>query len=558
MKIWNFVTIAISGLILACNSPQTESSRASHEHTHAGTGVMSREITVWTSDYEFFLEIDSSAGESSTGFLLHVTLLDDFTPLQSESVSIVIGNHSEPEIIAMHQERPGIFNARYEHPLASDTPLEVRIMNQKYELFHGHDHDHAHSESGAASHDHNPDSEESGHLHKEHIHESPDHHGTGDDHAHEHIESEHSPRETGGAGHDHESMLGTEFTITKEQQWLLDMQVAVVDSHVISQTVQAIAQVLPSQERFAKIVSPVDGFLNLDHNHTRVAPGQRVTKGETLVTICPPVGTSNTLAERVLSFRQARNNYERAQALMKREAISEREFDEIEQDYLIARSSYETLLQAYGVDDLENGQSCMHLALKAPLSGIVQELHFVAGQSVSSGQELLSVVDPSRVWLEVQVFEDDFYKLDRISQVSLRLPGQPEPMVMDGSRFTLLNKGQTMQAESRTIPLLIELANTGQRLKIGQVVSAQLSGSQENKQLVLPRTALVDEDTNFFVFVQHGGEVFEKRPVRIGIKQQDRISIVDGLLTGERVVTKGAFRVNLATSQTNIGHGHIH
>lgn len=61
------------------------------------------------------------------------------------------------------------------------------------------------------------------------------------------------------------------------------------------------------------------------------------------------------------------------------------------------------------------------------------------------------------------------------------------------------------------------------------------------------------------VFVQAAGESFERRELELGIKSDGYAEVKSGMKAGERVVTKGAYRVHLASLSTTLpAHGHGH
>ena len=77
--------------------------------------------------------------------------------------------------------------------------------------------------------------------------------------------------------------------------------------------------------------------------------------------------------------------------------------------------------------------------------------------------------------------------------------------------------------------------------------------------LVVPVSALVDEDGRAVAFVQVSGETFEKRDLTLGIRDGAFVQVLSGLAEGERVVTKGAYAIRLASVSTTIpAHGHAH
>jgi multidrug efflux pump subunit AcrA (membrane-fusion protein) len=97
-------------------------------------------------------------------------------------------------------------------------------------------------------------------------------------------------------------------------------------------------------------------------------------------------------------------------------------------------------------------------------------------------------------------------------------------------------------------------------MAIGQGVTLRLITSAQSPEVAVPVDAVVDDGGQSIVFVQTGGETFERRPVRIGgAREGGFVQIVEGLEAGERIVTRGANLVRLAAlSPQTPGHGHVH
>ena len=80
-----------------------------------------------------------------------------------------------------------------------------------------------------------------------------------------------------------------------------------------------------------------------------------------------------------------------------------------------------------------------------------------------------------------------------------------------------------------------------------------------SKALVIPISALIEEQGIFYVYVQTGGESFEKRSIELGAKDGVRVQVLNGIIEGDRVVTKGAFQIKLSSAAGTIpAHGHTH
>jgi hypothetical protein len=72
-------------------------------------------------------------------------------------------------------------------------------------------------------------------------------------------------------------------------------------------------------------------------------------------------------------------------------------------------------------------------------------------------------------------------------------------------------------------------------------------------------SAVLDEKGLDVVFVMKGGESFERRTVRLGVRDRGMVEILDGVVPGEHVVSEGVYYVKLAgTSEGSTGHGHAH
>ena len=77
--------------------------------------------------------------------------------------------------------------------------------------------------------------------------------------------------------------------------------------------------------------------------------------------------------------------------------------------------------------------------------------------------------------------------------------------------------------------------------------------------LAIPSAAIVEEDGRPIAFVQVGGETFQKRDLELGIRDGNWVQVLSGITEGERVVTKGAYAVRLASVSSAIpAHGHVH
>lgn len=86
----------------------------------------------------------------------------------------------------------------------------------------------------------------------------------------------------------------------------------------------------------------------------------------------------------------------------------------------------------------------------------------------------------------------------------------------------------------------------------GSFVEVYLLSSQLENVLSLPRTALIEEQGIYFVYLQLDEEGYKKQEVTLGADNGKNVQILTGIKPGDRVVTEGAYQVRLASaSQRN-------
>ena len=90
-------------------------------------------------------------------------------------------------------------------------------------------------------------------------------------------------------------------------------------------------------------------------------------------------------------------------------------------------------------------------------------------------------------------------------------------------------------------------AAAARTLNVGASVVLIVRAGERRETLAVPASAVVEINTVPYVFVQTGGEEFEKRRADVGVRDGDHVEIRSGVQEGEHVVTRGGFDVHLAT-----------
>jgi RND family efflux transporter MFP subunit len=194
------------------------------------------------------------------------------------------------------------------------------------------------------------------------------------------------------------------------------------------------------------------------------------------------------------------------------------------------------------------------------VSGLVAAVAAAPGAFVAEGQELFHVVDVDRLWLEVLVPEADVGRLGKPAGASFTVEGFDRRFELPpGKGGAPIAIGGVVDPQSRTIPIVFEVPNPGRDLKAGMFARVRLLTGEARTALAIPASAVVDDGKQEVAYVLVSGEAFERRPLRLGLRDGEFVEVVDGLAAAERVVSRGAWQVRLAAAGGALpAHGHVH
>lgn len=179
------------------------------------------------------------------------------------------------------------------------------------------------------------------------------------------------------------------------------------------------------------------------------------------------------------------------------------------------------------------------VTLRAPIDGRVVARPAQLGQVVDATASLFRIADPTRLWVQLELFERDLARVrvgDPAEIVSETYPGR----VFHG---TIEHVAATVSHETRTARVRIAVSNDDAALRPGQFVTARVRPSTErgHEALMLARTAVVQLEGRPAVFVDMGDGSFEARTLDLGPADGDEFEVVHGVAEGERVAVAGVF-----------------
>lgn len=171
--------------------------------------------------------------------------------------------------------------------------------------------------------------------------------------------------------------------------------------------------------------------------------------------------------------------------------------------------------------------------ITSPINGVVADRPVHTGEMASSGSPLVSIVDISQVVARanVPVKEAQTIQVGRPARVSGPdgdLPG------------TVFVVSPSVDPNTTTVEVWIQLANPGERLKPGGTVHVAIVAETIQNAIVVPASALLYSDNGGTkVMVISSDNVAHERMVSLGIRQGDRVQILGGVQEGEQVVVSG-------------------
>jgi cobalt-zinc-cadmium efflux system membrane fusion protein len=94
--------------------------------------------------------------------------------------------------------------------------------------------------------------------------------------------------------------------------------------------------------------------------------------------------------------------------------------------------------------------------------------------------------------------------------------------------------------DSRTVKVRTEVSNADGRLKPDMFANVAIITDVKSTAVSVPQSAVLENGGKSVVFVAEGSS-YKQRQVQLGIKDGDRVEIIDGLKAGDQVVVKGNY-----------------
>lgn len=309
----------------------------------------------------------------------------------------------------------------------------------------------------------------------------------------------------------------------------LGVKTEAVELRDLRSTIRTVATVQANERLLHTVTSKFDGWIQRLYVNTT---GQAVRKGQALMDVYSP-DLITAQQEYLIARRGVQTlagGSAEVQASMQRLADSAlqrlRNWD-------ISETELQRLTQ--------DGKTTQYLTLRSPANGVVLEKPAIQGKRFMAGEVLYQVADLSQVWLLAEVFEQDLRQVRIGQSANIRVDAYPEKLFAGKVTFIY----PTVTPESRTAKVRIELANPQALLKPSMYARAEfISSYGKGQALAVPDSAVLDTGTRQLVLVQRGEGRFEPRPVKLGMRGDGYVEVLEGVKAGENVVVSANFLID--------------
>ena len=502
--------IIVAGLLASCNNDIHEHANTEHGHlhgeeTHTGIELEPLAYTLYTDKAELFVEFKPLIVGKTSKFAAHFTKLGEkFEAFTDGSVTVsLIGSKKQLTDNAEKLSSPGIFRLALKPESAGTYQLvfdiQTKELSDKITI------------SGITVY---PDTKSA-------------------------LENQ------------QEQAIGEEIVYLKEQAWKIDFANREVKRGPFTEIIKTTGQILSAQGDETTITAKSKGIITFGNNKKLI--GSAVKPGETIFIIS---GAGLTEGNLHTKYEEAKNNYEkskidfeRAKGLVKNNIISQKCFQETQLRHKNAQTTFNTIEKNYTAGGHK---------ITSPIQGYLKSVMIREGEYVEIGQSIASVSQNRKLVLKAEVPQKYFSKLNNISSANFITAYDSKIYSTDSLNGNLISYGKSTDNNAYYIPVNFEINNNGEIIP-GSFVEVLLKTNVIKEALVIPYSALIEEQGNYFAYVQTSGEGYQKRELKIGANDGMNVQVLTGIEEGERVVIKGGYQIKLATMSGKMpAHGHEH
>jgi len=255
--------------------------------------------------------------------------------------------------------------------------------------------------------------------------------------------------------------------------------------------------------------------------------GEYVSKGALIASIYSPelVTAQNELIE-AMSIKESQPElYKAVRNKLKYWKVSEKQIQDIEY----------------------NKKVLTNFNMYANVSGYISKIFIEEGNHVKEGTPLFNVSNLGSVWANFDVYEQDINKLKLGQAIVISLNAYSDKTINTKIDYI----APVLNNSTRTIAVRATLQNNNQLLKPGMLITSVLkidSSTQKNQRIILPKSAVMWTGRRSVVYIKASKTepIFELREVSLGNDLGDNYEVLQGIVSGDEIVSNGTFTVDAA------------
>jgi cobalt-zinc-cadmium efflux system membrane fusion protein len=199
----------------------------------------------------------------------------------------------------------------------------------------------------------------------------------------------------------------------------------------------------------------------------------------------------------------------------------------------------------------------------APMAGLIAEVNIAPGQPVTPDMALIEIFDLTTVEASAAVQEHFAGKLKKGIKAHIKVPGFPDKVF----EAELAHTGAKADGDTGTLEAAFHVKNDEDLLRPGMRAEFTIVTGSRPNVMAIPREAVQGDAASRFVYTADYDlkNTFVKTPVELGEQNDKMVEVVNGLLPGDQVVTRGAYALMFAGKGSvslkealDAAHGHPH
>jgi len=287
----------------------------------------------------------------------------------------------------------------------------------------------------------------------------------------------------------------------------------------------------------------------------RFHDGQQVKAGDILFVIDPrpyqaaAAKAEGDLASAINNAKLAKIEHDRGDRLMKAGALAQESYDQRVNGDGVAQAAVQSARAALASAQL----NIDYAYIKAPISGRISRAEITLGNLVgataSAPPVLASIVSGNGVYADFEVDEQTYLNNVRNHAQTLDQQAQiPVDLQIEGDsghvyRGTIESFDNRINTGSGTIRARARFDNKDGSLVPGMFVSVKMGGGTLNNAIMVPESAIGNDQSKRFVFVVNRDSKAEYRQISLGAEVDGARIVTNGVKAGDRVILDGLQRL---------------